>query len=190
MGKELTLIRHGMTESNKQWRYLGRTDEELCEEGILALEKDVAAGRYGSVRQVFASPMRRCRQTASILYPGQEPVLVPEWVEMDFGIYERKKFDELKEDAQFQEWISNRMETTPPGGESIGEFAARCRAGFERVKGQLSDSTAFVIHGGTIMALLSIYCGGDYASYRVDNGGGYACVWEEGEGRLRIRGEI
>ena len=38
----LTLIRHGVTLSNKEGRYLGKTDEALSSEGIGALEKSVA----------------------------------------------------------------------------------------------------------------------------------------------------
>lgn len=34
---KITLVRHGKTQSNREHRYLGRTDEPLCEEGICLL---------------------------------------------------------------------------------------------------------------------------------------------------------
>ena len=37
----LTLIRHGATLSNKEGRYLGKTDEALSPDGIRTLEKSV-----------------------------------------------------------------------------------------------------------------------------------------------------
>ena len=37
----LTLIRHGATHSNKEGRYLGKTDEALSPEGIGMLKKAV-----------------------------------------------------------------------------------------------------------------------------------------------------
>ena len=55
----LILIRHGMTEGNREKRYIGTTDESLCEEGRRVLEKRKAAGEYPEADVVFASPMRR-----------------------------------------------------------------------------------------------------------------------------------
>ena len=49
----LTLIRHGATLSNKEGRYLGKTDEALSPEGIGMLKKAVMGklwGRFWSVR--------------------------------------------------------------------------------------------------------------------------------------------
>ena len=43
---ELTLIRHGATASNLERRYLGRTDEPLCTEGVRMLERYQREGRY------------------------------------------------------------------------------------------------------------------------------------------------
>ena len=64
---KILLIRHSMTAGNKLGRYIGaRTDEPLCEEGIRLLENF----SYPPVQRVFVSPMRRCRETAEILFPG------------------------------------------------------------------------------------------------------------------------
>ena len=61
------LIRHGKTAGNLAGRYIGcRTDEPLCPEGIAQLRM----GRYPAVERVFASPLRRCRETARLLYPA------------------------------------------------------------------------------------------------------------------------
>ncbi len=40
---------------------------------------------------------------------------------------------------------------------------------------EITLTAAAVIHGGSIMALLSAYCGGDYFDYRCKNGEGYLC---------------
>ena len=42
----LTLIRHGATLSNKEGRYLGKTDEALSPEGIGMLKKAATGGNY------------------------------------------------------------------------------------------------------------------------------------------------
>ena len=64
---KIYLIRHSMTEGNKEKRYIGTTDESLCPEGIQLLEKK--KGMYPEVTYVYVSPMKRCMQTAEIIYP-------------------------------------------------------------------------------------------------------------------------
>ena len=67
---ELVFIRHGKTKGNMQSRYIGTTDEGLCKEGINELRnnKDI----YPKADIVFTSPMKRCIQTAEVIYPGIE----------------------------------------------------------------------------------------------------------------------
>ena len=59
---KLVMIRHGATPSNKEHRYLGRTDEGLSMEGERALQE--VRNAYPSIDYLFSSPMRRCTQTA------------------------------------------------------------------------------------------------------------------------------
>ena len=182
----LVLIRHGATESNKERRYLGKTDEALSKEGIDELNKAKLAGYYPKVRYVFSSPMKRCIQTAGILYPGKEPVIIPEWEEMDFGIFEGKNYIELQDNARYQEWINSNGTLPFPEGESREAFSRRCDIGFRRMTELLFDlmeqdsceekAVAAIVHGGTIMSLLSQYGGGNYFDYQVSNGDGYQCL--------------
>ena len=47
-----------------------------------------------------------------------------------------------------------------------------------------------VVHGGTIMSLLSRYYGGEYFDYQVSNGGGYLCTmqgWNEAPKIVNIK---
>ena len=77
---KLWLVRHGMTEGNSHQRYIGVTDEPLCEEGRKLLEKFT----YPAVQALFVSPLKRCRETASILFPKGEQRIVPLLAECDF----------------------------------------------------------------------------------------------------------
>ena len=65
---KLWLIRHGMTEGNRHQRYIGVTDESLCEEGRNLLSNVT----YPRAQALFVSPLRRCRETARILFGDQE----------------------------------------------------------------------------------------------------------------------
>lgn len=188
---KLFLIRHGATASNAEHRYLGKTDEVLSEEGKRQLQEAQAAKRYPQVQMLFSSPMKRCLESAKILYPGMEPVVIGDWCETDFGDFEGKNYKELQKDAQYQAWIDSNGSLPFPNGESRETFIARCKAGLNRMLEHLQEmpdekdkmfTVGAIVHGGTIMALLSSYGNGTYFDYQVPNGGGYQCCLSfEGE---------
>ena len=189
---EWFLIRHGAVRSNLERRYIGRaTDEPLCREGIEALLARKRKGAYPAVGLLFSSPMKRCLETAGILYPKAEPVVIPEWEEMDFGAFEGRTYEELKDCGQYRKWVESGGTIPALQGEGREEFDRRCEAGLCRMLGFLTRRTeeqklcgtaCAVIHGGTIMSLLCRYGGGDYFDYQVSNGGGYRCLlhWDGG----------
>mgnify|MGYP004479966315 CR=1 FL=1 len=136
---KLWLIRHGMTKGNREHRYVGTTDE-----GILPEEKERLQARATELDAhpaiVFVSPARRCRETAACLFPGAAPelIVVPEFMEMNFGAFEYMSWQEIDQDqdpahrAAYQRYIDSNGETAFPGGESKAEFAKRVCDGFER----------------------------------------------------------
>lgn len=187
---EIVFIRHGRTPANKEHRYLGKTDESLSPEGIEALRQEKAEKIYPEIDYLFASPMKRCIETADILYPGKDPILVPQWKEMDFGLFEGKNYQELNGDKQYQAWIDSGGTLPFPQGESRACFLQRCSQGmYESVDRYREFFTGgvkigCVVHGGTIMALLSIFYGGEYFDYQVKNGRGYCCMLSLQNGRI------
>ena len=201
---KLVLIRHGATKSNQEHRYLGKTDESLSTEGKNELQKAVDEGCYPQANLVFSSSMRRCIETAEILYPGRTPIVISEWEETDFGDFEGKNAMDLQDDTRYQAWIDSGGTLPFPGGESRELFSHRCDIGFHKIMelipmqtqenlcGNLWDCViaALIVHGGTIMSLLSRYGGGEYFDYQVPNGGGYLCTvrcMSEGSERFEIR---
>ena len=193
---KIVLIRHGSTRSNQEHRYLGKQDEALCEEGILKLQLALERAVYPKTDYVFGSPMRRCVETAKILYPSKEMIVIPEWTEMNFGDFEGKNYIELARDERYQEWIDSGGELPFPGGEDRAGFVGRCKKGMYRTMEKLAElensqvrgtlTIGIIVHGGTIMALLSSFAGGEYFDYQVSNGNGYRGVLKVKEGRLEI----
>ncbi len=47
--------------------------------------------------------MKRCLETAQILYPGQTPIIIPEWTEMDFGAFEGHNYQELSKNPTIRD---------------------------------------------------------------------------------------
>ena len=98
----MILIRHGKTYGNTLKRYIGgRTDESLCQEGIHLLQEKT----YPKASFVYVSPMKRCRETAALLYPGIPTEVCEKLRECDFGIFENKNYEESKRN-QRKNWIS------------------------------------------------------------------------------------
>ena len=167
------LIRHGLTAGNREKRYIGwRTDEPLCPEGIEALRGVQAP----PAELVFSSPLRRCLQTAEILYPRLRPEIVPDFRECDFGAFEGLNYAELNGRADYQAWIDSGGELPFPGGESRASFAARCVGAFEALRPRLRGrGAALIVHGGTIMAVMEAFAvpKGTYFDFQRPCGAGY-----------------
>lgn len=206
MELKIRMIRHGLTVSNEEHRYLGLTEETLSERGRALLQESVGRNCGGRGREqgadkeadkeavpenmvttepVFVSPMRRCRETAEILFPAREKICIPEWTEIDFGDFEGKNFEELKYEPLYQEWMASGGKLPFPNGESRENFITRCMQGYERMvrwvtvyaeKTSLREvEVTAVVNGGTIMAVCSSLFGGDYFDYQIRCGGEYIC---------------
>lgn len=193
---DLVCIRHGTTQANREHRYAGRLDEPLSAEGIRELRRAKHAGCYPDIDYLFSSPMKRCLETARLLYPGREAGIIPDWAEMDFGIFEGKNYMDLQGDAAYQAWVDSNGTLPFPGGESREDFIRRCERGLYQVAGKLSElldggerrtvTVGCIVHGGTIMSLLSRFYGGEYFDYQTANGRGYRCSLAYSGGKIRL----
>lgn len=189
---ELSFIRHGKTQGNLLRQYVGRSDQPLSQEGLSELF--VLKSRYPAVQSVFSSPMRRCRETAGMLYPGFESNLIEDFREMDFGDFECMTHEEIIALSGNADWGMDESRMQFPGGEDLDIFKKRCYDGFKTlIQTCLLEnlkSAAVVIHGGVIMALMDRYCNENrmYYAWMCNNGCGYATVWD-GE-RLVLKGGL
>ena len=196
---KVVMIRHFQTPGNLERRYVGRTDEPLLEgEGLIRMaeEKRNLIQALGKLDCVIASPMKRCIQTANLLFPGEEPLLCEKMRECDFGLFEGKNYEELKDLPVYQEWLDSRGTIPFPEGESHEAFKARCVEGFEEMAAELvekgCETAAMVVHGGTIMAVLSRFDRGDseFYDWQAENGGGDVISLDEaawGRGQKEFR---
>ena len=171
------LFRHGQTQGNLERRYVGSTDQPLCVQGREALD-----GKRGpAVGAVYVSPMRRCRETAALLYPDMPQAAVEDLRECGFGAFELRTYEELKDDPAYQSWLDTAGESAPPGGESKADIARRTLAAFRSIASRHApeDRIALVVHGGTIMALLEVLEDShQFYHWQAPNGGGYRCQWD------------
>lgn len=193
---ELILIRHGKTAGNLLGRYIGsRTDEPLCDEG----REGLAGKQLPEEERLYVSPMKRCVETAEILWPGfdrKKMQKVTDLRECDFGDFENKNYKELSGNGDYQAWIDSNGTLPFPNGESMDAFKSRCLEAFARIVEEVSGAeqewiasgktgifrAGIVVHGGTIMAILEQYGypKAAYFDYQVKNGCGYRLTPVEG----------
>lgn len=189
---ELFLIRHLKTPGNLEKRYIGTTDESLAE--IPQKESIVCEMRkkLPDVEVIAASPMKRCVETAELLYPGNAVILCSDLRECDFGMFENKNYEELKSVPEYQRWLDSVGTLPFPGGEAHEAFCRRCVDAFtglvEQFLQEERKTAAFVVHGGTIMAILEQFDiqKRTFYHWQVENGGGFRVMldeqeWEEGK---------
>ncbi|MDY3869413.1 MAG: histidine phosphatase family protein [Pyramidobacter sp.] len=175
---ELILIRHGCTQSNLERRYLGRSDEPLCSLGRQQAE---ALRRTGLPipNALFVSPLARCIQTAKIVFPNVSRVVVPQFIELDFGEFEGHTHEKLMALDSYAQWLQTGGESPVPKGETRSALCARVRRGFlETVVPCACERAALVVHSGTIMALLSEFSPRAFYECYVANGGWVLCSWD------------
>ena len=154
-------IRNALTDENLEGRYIGQTDEELCREGLEQLEAMKNDYGYPYPDVVFTSGLKRCKQTAAILYPDKTPIEMRGFEECDFGEFEGHTADELEPYEEFSQWLSGGEDARPLNGESNKEFAERvCDCFNKTVEGLIKTGTqkaAIITHGGVIMTILSAF---------------------------------
>jgi alpha-ribazole phosphatase len=139
--------------------FVGRMDLPLCEEGEAELRQIAENHEYPYAERVFASPLRRCAQTAGIIYPDVPLERVDGLNDLDIGRFTGKTFEQLHDDASFTRWLENSRENPPPRGEYLEAFLERIAECFTRLFTRMMDEKltdiAVVTHGGVIMTALA-----------------------------------
>lgn len=173
------LLRHGLTKANAEARYVGHTDVPLSTAGIEGLKEIRRKTSYPEVQAVFTSPLKRAVDSAKLFYPGQEPLLILDLIEYNFGEFEMCTAKDLEHNQAFADWLRGDIHTASPHGESNGDFAYRVCTAFEKIvesmiKTGIQDC-AIVSHAGVLMTILSAYGlpEAPMNQWRMDPGYGY-----------------
>ncbi|AQU82815.1 MULTISPECIES: histidine phosphatase family protein [unclassified Halomonas] len=158
---ELVAVRHGITAWNLERRYQGQQDIPLlfpdAESGLLALREALESERFDAI---YSSDLQRCQQTlewAEAAKPGVPITLEPRLRELDFGEYEGKVYDELKDLSHYRAWVDSVGELQIPGGESAAQLRERLDAWLRDVAANAQaggyKKVLAVTHGGVIREL-------------------------------------
>ena len=174
MESKILILRHGITEGNKNKWFYGKTDLPLIQEGIEALEKQKAEGLYPEIPEdalCFTTGLGRTAETFRVLFGDRDFEKIKDLREIEFGVCECKNFDELKDNPHFNAWTYDETgDYVIPGGESRNQFKARVACGWkyllerhnalteklaEKKEAPGTAMTVAVCHGGVIAEILN-----------------------------------
>ena len=163
---ELVIIRHGQTPGNAERRYVGVLDQPLSE---LGREQALAAGVFPTVKRVYVSTLVRTHETAAILFPNAQQVVVEGIQEMDFGVFADRTADEMQDDEEYRAWVDSFCTLPCPGGEARDGFTERVSTSIARMLREAhargERRVILVAHGGTMMASLDTFGDGSRSYY-------------------------
>lgn len=199
-GYRMSILRHGITEANENGIYIGKTDLPLSESGKEALRDKYEVFEYPRVQRVYSSPLERAVQSAEILFPDSEIVIVDDLREMDFGVFEGVAAEDLVGLDSYKKWLKGGLDNPPPNGESLRNMMLRCYSALnlmilDMMKEGLTH-TGVITHSGILMNMMS--CFGlpkmKPMEFACDPGEGYeilvsAMMWQNGN-TFEILGKI
>lgn len=157
----ISILRHGITEANENGIYIGKTDLPLSEAGREMLEDKYDQLEYPKVQRVYTSPLERAIQSAEILFPDREIVIVDDLTEMDFGVFEGLPAEELIHLDSYKKWLKGGLDNPPPNGETLRNMMMRCYSALNLIIMDMMKNgythVGVVTHSGILMNMMSCF---------------------------------
>lgn len=148
---ELTFVRHGQTDFNKNNRWQGSTDNELNETGITQAKETSGKLKDEKFDLIISSPLKRAKKTAEIINEvlNLEIVYEEDLREQDFGDWEGRKNEELKK--EYSTNTNGLRQLTAPNGEPFDNVIKRVG----QVLSKYRDKKVLIVaHGHVYFATL------------------------------------
>jgi len=154
----LVLVRHAETDWNRENRFQGHADPPLNEHGrrqAEVLAADLAGKTFAGA---YTSPLRRARETASIVADALQLAVVTDesLMEVDVGSWSGLTRAEVEQrfPVGFARWLEYGHGWED--GESYAELGARVVAGLLSISGAHPTGRVLVVtHGGPIRSALA-----------------------------------
>lgn len=149
------LLRHGLPE--QAGHLLGRTNPALTTQGWQQMQRSAAMLNFDVI---VSSPLIRCQHFARHLATEQETdlVVLPQWQELDFGLWDGKSIASLWDDEQqaYSQYWHDPFDHTPPSGETTAALLARITQSINQLSRQYTGKRVLVVtHSGVMRITLS-----------------------------------
>jgi probable phosphoglycerate mutase len=162
----LVLVRHGVTEWNREGRFQGHLDPPLSDVG--RHEAELLASRLAAdlalrPARVVSSSLGRAFQTALAIGHaiGVSPERDERLIEIGQGEWEGRTHAELEvaDGRRYRAWREAAGIRQPPGGEPLEHATDRIRAALEDVALSRTWPVCLVSHGGTLRIMAHLLLG-------------------------------
>ena len=158
MPTKLILIRHGITEWNKQGRFCGYKDvglSSLGEAQVIKLRKSLQEIGFD---RIYCSDRKRALETQAILFGRSNFTRVKALREINFGAFEGLKYGEIMEKypKAYKDWLADPYKGRIPKAEPMLVFKKRVQGAIKKIlRLNRGKTIAVVCHGGVIGIFLS-----------------------------------
>ncbi len=151
---EVTFLRHAKTDLNGKGYIATKKDYFLNEIGREECLRNVFSPN--SFNNVYCSPYKRTIETAKIVYPYLEPVILSNLVQRDLGVLNEK----MKKDYSI-EYLKSVREylVNPENAETLEDIMERLNDFFEYIKLQHDDNSRILVvtHNGIMRIIKKFY---------------------------------
>ena len=172
------LVRHGITQANRENRFAGRTAEELLPEGLEQIRQVGARLQGKNIGGIFCGPLQRTVQSAEILsamlhvplarLDGFNEINIPHWD----GLTK----DDIRQQhgGEYPTWLAAPHLFRLPGCETIKEVQERALTAIDTlIAGHPGEDLLVVSHLIVLRSLVLFYRNlaiRDFRSIKIDNG--------------------
>lgn len=134
---DILIIRHGETDWNVENRCQGWMDIPLNANGKSQTLDTLRAIKNINISKIYSSPLIRAYEMANKISKSKKiPLFIlDELKEINFGIWEGKKLDFIKQKSQnlYKIWLSRPEEIRFPQGENLKNFSLRVIKVFNKI---------------------------------------------------------
>ena len=149
---EIYLIRHTAPPIEKGICY-GQTDISVAE--CFHNEARKLKLRLPEISDaVYSSPLSRCLKMAKQLNPGKEILIDDRLLEMNFGDWEMKNWDEIDQ-QELNKWMQDFVNEKVPGGENFVTLNNRVNHFIDELLQSSFERVAIFTHAGVIRCFVA-----------------------------------
>lgn len=151
----LTAIRHTSVDVPSGICY-GITDVPLAatfQEETAQIQEQMGNRQFN---RIYSSPLTRCTQLASSLFP--EKIIFPDerLKELDFGDWEMQEWNTIFNSPEGKVWFEDYSRASCPNGESFAYLGTRVKSFLDELKAYENEPIAIITHAGVIRALMCL----------------------------------
>jgi len=149
---EIYLVRHTKVDISQGVCY-GKSDVPVAPTFIEESQKILEKFKGITINTVYSSPMSRCTQLANIFTSNY--IIDNRLIELDFGDWEGKTWEEIYQTAYGKKWMNNYLELPTLRGETYQKLYDRVTSFIKEM--DKINNCLIITHAGVMRAFMSYF---------------------------------